>query len=103
MNFTRNSDEAPASARQLTTQHCHAVPTRASQSDVSSLPSRRPPDPSTPTMTERHHATTPAALDSGVHLRSDAATGRNPAQRVLAGSPAPTRTAGGREVAVEGA
>jgi len=31
------------SARQLTTGHCPAVPTRASQSDQLSLPSRRPP------------------------------------------------------------
>jgi len=37
------------SARQLTTGHCPAVPTRASQSDQLSFPSRRPPDPSTPT------------------------------------------------------
>ena len=56
------------SARQLTTGHCPAVPTRASQSDQLSLPSRRPPDPSTPTtMTTNNKNNRP--LDTGIHLR----------------------------------
>jgi hypothetical protein len=57
------------SARQLTTGHRHAVPTRASQSDESSLPWRRPPSPSAPAMTNSTHIPK-RALDTRVHLRS---------------------------------
>jgi IS5 family transposase len=58
-----------SSARQLTTGHCPAVPTRASQSDQLSLQSRRPPDPSAcATMTPETN-TYNRPLDTGVHLR----------------------------------
>jgi hypothetical protein len=58
------------SARQLTTGHRHAVPTRESQSDESSLPSRRPPSPSVPTTMKPKHPHPHALLDTRIHLRS---------------------------------
>jgi len=60
------------SARQLTTGHCPAVPTRASQSDQLSLPSRRPPHPSKPTMTPTNNTNYHRPLDKGIHLRTAA-------------------------------
>ena len=56
------------SARQLTTGHCPAVPTRASQSDQLSLPSRRPPDPSAPTAMTTNNTNYNRPLDTGIHL-----------------------------------
>ena len=59
-----------SSARQLTTGHCHALPTRASQSDQLSLPSRWPPDPSTPTTVNTTNTTNLDRLfDTSIHLR----------------------------------
>src|SRR3954454_24919926 len=60
------------SARQLTTGHCPAVPTRASQSDSRRRRRAGRPTPAPPTTTTRS-ANTPQhqpELDSGVHLRS---------------------------------
>jgi hypothetical protein len=59
-----------SSARQLTTRHCPAVPTRVSQSDQLSLPSRQPPDPSTPTTMTPNNTNYNRPLDTGVHLSS---------------------------------
>jgi hypothetical protein len=78
-NYAIRAGRRPAqtrdtSARQLTTQHCHAVPTRESQSDVSSSASRPSPSPSAhpqPARRRRSAAspTTPR-LHNGVHLSS---------------------------------
>ena len=67
------------SARQLTTGHCPAVPTRASQSDQLSLPSRRPPHPSGRTIAMSTHSRRhQPPLDTGVHLRASAARRGSP-------------------------
>src|SRR6185437_17074558 len=57
------------SARQLTTGHCPAVPTRASQSDSRRCrhDGRPTPAPTTPTMTKHQNLHT--TLDNSVHLR----------------------------------
>jgi hypothetical protein len=65
------------SARQLTTGHCPAVPTRASQSDQLSLPSRRPPDSSQPTTMTPNNNHYNRSLDAGVHLSSAARAPRS--------------------------
>src|SRR5207244_7292780 len=70
------------SARQLTTGHCPAVPTRASQSDQLSLPSRRPPHPSPPTTMTPNNIHYNRSLDAGVHLSSTPAGGDATAPRI---------------------
>ena len=71
------------STRQLTTGHCPAVPTRASQSDSRRCARTRrpapPPTTMTPTPTPKT-AQTQRPLDTRVHLR--------PARRIVATSPA---------------
>ena len=57
------------SARQLTTGHCPAVPTRASQSDSRRCRRDGRPAPSTPT-TMTNNTNQPTALDTRVHLSS---------------------------------
>src|SRR5439155_12012580 len=83
----RNLDDSYAistrdpSARQLTTGHCPAVPTRASQSDQLSLPSRRPPDPSTPTAMTTNDINYRRSLDMGHPSQLNSHTGRGRSAR----------------------
>ena len=67
------------SSWQLTTGHCPAVPTRASQSDTCRQPDAGRQAPSNPTtMTTKQH-NSQRTLDTCVHLRRSAPAGRAPA------------------------
>ena len=58
-----------ASTRQLTTGHCPAVPTRASQSDSRRCARTRRPAPPTTTMNNVNDNIFQRPLDTRVHLR----------------------------------